>query len=145
LSGVALAWVLFSCVFPQMRRTEPPFIGERRGSLEMCLTSIWKKRTDPKPPSRYVEPGPYHHTDVGQGGKRPPTKFWAKWGQWGCGHTMTGLDQTHLWWVASCDHCDSAHGGISWRYGDLVWVWPFLLFVWALILRVIGPLSLGLV
>jgi hypothetical protein len=66
---------LLLCVLYQMRRREPPFIGERRGSLKMCLTPIWKKQTDPKLPSRYIEPRPYHHTDIGQGSKHRPTKF----------------------------------------------------------------------
>ena len=66
-----------------------------------------------KPTSKYIEPRRHQHTDVGQGGKKQLTEFWAKRGRWGCGRTMACSELVHLHWAASCYLLDLAHRGVA--------------------------------
>ena len=66
-----------------------------------------------KPTSMYVEPGQNLSTVIGHGGKCQLIEVGAKRARWGCGRTMAKPERTHLRWVASCEHCDLAHGGFA--------------------------------
>jgi len=66
-----------------------------------------------KPTSMYVELGQHLNTNVGHGGKCQLTEVGAKRARRGCGHTMAEPEHAHLRWVASCEHCDLAHGGFA--------------------------------
>ena len=81
----------------------PPFIGGEEGVICKMIHPLMEGT---KLTSRYIEPRLHQHTDVGQGGKQQPTKFWAKRDWWGCGHTMACSESTHLCWASSFDLLD---------------------------------------
>ena len=105
------------CVLPcvvfddEMRRREPPIIGREEWLIPWDMHDAHMEST--KLTSDTLNLNETSAPSLGMVVSVNRPKLGPKGlGGGAASRTMAEPKCTHLWWVASCDHCESAHGGI---------------------------------